>query len=169
MKRVFLILLSFAFPFAMFPGDFVNRFIEKYSENERPLTNVNIGKTMLDRMTENTNDEELKNAFKELKSIRMVSSEDEEDSRYYYHKAHELVKEAFSEYEEMVSVNESNSKISVFMKRESDEQQDLILITIDNSDGFSLITVSGKIDFDSISKLSKSLKSEAGINSMGFN
>lgn len=163
MKKILLILSLLFFSISISADDFVNRFIEKYSESERPLNNVNIGKTMLDRMAENSSDEELKSAFKELTSIRIVSSEEPEDSRYYYDKANELVREAFSDYEEVVSVNESMSRISVFIKRESDEKQNLILITLDNNGKFSLVTVSGKIDFDSISKLSGSLKSEAGI------
>ncbi len=168
MRRTLLILLSLFFSIAVFPSDFVNRFIEKYGESERPLDNVNIGKTMLERMADNTSDEELKNAFKELNSIRVVSSNDKEDSRYYFDKAHELVKDMFTEYEEVVSVNESMSKLSVFMKKESNEKQDLILITLDNGGKFSLITVSGKIDFNSISKLSGSLKNEAGITGSGI-
>jgi len=168
MRRTLLILLSLFFSIAVFPSDFVNRFIEKYGESERPLDNVNIGKTMLERMADNTSDEELKNAFKELNSIRVVSSNDKEDSRYYFDKAHELVKDMFIEYEEVVSVNESMSKLSVFMKKESNEKQDLILITLDNGGKFSLITVSGKIDFNSISKLSGSLKNEAGITGGGI-
>lgn len=164
MKRTLLVILSiFAFT-AVFPGDFVNRFIEKYEEFDRPLNNVNIGKTMLERMADNTNDEELKAAFKELNSIRIVSSDNQEDSKHYFNKANELVKESFADYEEVVSVNESMSKISVFMKRESEEKQNLILITLDSNGAFSLITVSGKIDFNSISKLSGSLKDEASMS-----
>lgn len=164
MKKTLLFIVSlFAFT-AVFPGDFVNRFIEKYEEFERPLSNVNIGKTMLERMADNTSDDELKAAFKELNSIRIVSSDDREDSKHYFNKANELVKESFPDYEEVVSVNESMSKISVFMKRESEEKQDLILITLDSNGTFSLITVSGKIDFNSISKLSGSLKDEASMS-----
>src|SRR5690554_2425989 len=110
MKKILLILSLLFFSISISADDFVNRFIEKYSESERPLNNVNIGKTMLDRMAENSSDEELKSAFKELTSIRIVSSEEPEDSRYYYDKANELVREAFSDYEEVVSVNESMSK-----------------------------------------------------------
>ena len=99
MKRTLLVILSiFAFT-AVFPGDFVNRFIEKYEEFDRPLNNVNIGKTMLERMADNTNDEELKAAFKELNSIRIVSSDNQEDSKHYFNKANELVKESFADYE----------------------------------------------------------------------
>lgn len=163
MRKTLLIIISLFVTIAVFPGDFVNQFIEKYGEVERPLKNVNIGKSMLDQMAENTSDEELKAAFNDLNSIRIVSSDNQEDSKHYFDKAIQLVDEAFSEYQEVASVKESMSKISVFMKKESNEKQDLILITLDANSKFSVITVSGKIDFNSISKLSGTLKDEAGI------
>lgn len=162
MKKALLIIFSLSLSIAVFPGDFVNKFIETYEESERPLSYVNIGKTMLERMAENTGDEELKAAFQELNSIRIVNSDNAEDSRYYFEKANELVKESFLDYEEVVSVNESMSKWSVFMKKENEDLQNLILITIDTNGKFSLITVSGKIDFSSLSKLSGTLNDGTG-------
>lgn len=154
---IIMILLSSA---SLFANDFVSQFIERYSEEDRPLSNVNIGKTMLDKMADNTEDEELKNAFRKLKSIRIVSSDNAKDSRYYFQKANELVREEFSDYEEVVSVNEKNSRISVWMKKENENKQDLILISLDENSKLSIITVSGKIDFKSISKLTGTLKNE---------
>jgi len=63
---ILIILLSSA---SLFANDFISQFIERYSEEDRPLNNVNIGKTMLDKMADNTEDEDLKNAFRKLKSI----------------------------------------------------------------------------------------------------
>jgi hypothetical protein len=160
MRKTLLILFILVVSATVSANDFVTQFIEKYAEEERPLSNVNIGKTMLDKMAANTNDEELKNAFKELSSIRIVSSEDGGDSRYYFKKANELVKEAFGDYEEVVSVNERESKVSVLMKKRDEEMQDLILISLDDNSQLTIITVSGKIDFNSISKLSGSLKND---------
>ena len=154
---IIIILLSSA---SLFANDFVSQFIERYSAEDRPLNNVNIGKTMLDKMADNTEDEELKNAFRELKSIRIVSTENAKDSRHYFQKANELVREEFSDYEEVVSVNEKNSRISVWMKKEDEKKQDLILISLDENSKLTIITVSGKIDFKSISKLSGTLKNE---------
>src|SRR5690554_58806 len=140
MKKLSLILFTLFISLALSAGDFVNRFIEKYGANDRTLNNVNIGKTMLDRMAANTSDEELKNAFKDLNSIRIVSSDDAEDSQHFFDNAHELVKDEFSDYEEVVSVNENMSKISVFMERGNSDNQNLILISLDDSGLFSLIT-----------------------------
>ena len=164
MKRTLSIICALTLSFMVFPGDFVNKFMETYGESERPLSYVNIGKTMLERMAENTKDEELKNAFKELKSIRIVNSENNEDAKHYYEKATQLVKESFSDYEEVVSVNESMAKWSVFMKKENEDHQNIILIMLNSTGQFSLITISGKIDFHSLSKLSGTLKNETEIH-----
>ncbi|NLX65347.1 MAG: DUF4252 domain-containing protein [Bacteroidales bacterium] len=103
----------------------------------------------------------MKNAFKELNSIRIISSDNVDDSKYYFKKANELIKESFYDYEEVVSLNEMGSKISVWVKNLNEEMQSLILFAIENDGKFSVITVSGKINFDSISKLSGSLRSGA--------
>ena len=163
MRRTMLIPILLLTSASLFATGFVTQFISKYSEENRPLNNVNIGKTMLDKMAANTEDDELKNAFKELKSIRIVSSENARDSRYYFEKAHDLIKEEFSDYDEMVSVNEKNSRISVWMKRGDKNTQELILISLDEESHLSIITVSGKIDFKTFSKLSGTLKTEPAL------
>lgn len=163
MRLITLIIVALLSNAPLFATGFITQFIDKYSVEERPLSNVNIGKKMLDKMAANTEDEELKTAFKELKSIRIVSSENTNDSRYYFQKANELVKEEFSDYEEMVSVNDKDSKISVWMKKEDENKQDLILISLDENSKLTIITVSGKIDFKSISKLSGTLKNEPSL------
>lgn len=161
MRIVLLMLFSVVLPSTLFADNFVSLFMEKCAEEERPLNNVNIGRTMLDKMAANTDDEELKNAFKELNSIRIISSDNVDDSKYYFKKANELIKESFYDYEEVVSLNEMGSKISVWVKNLNEEMQSLILFVIENDGKFSVITVSGKINFDSISKLSGSLRSGA--------
>lgn len=161
MRIVLLMLFSVVLPSTLFADNFVSLFMEKCAEEERPLNNVNIGRTMLDKMAANTDDEELKNAFKELNSIRIISSDNVDDSKYYFKKANELIKESFYDYEEVVSLNEMGSKISVWVKNLNEEMQSLILFAIENDGKFSVITVSGKINFDSISKLSGSLRSGA--------
>lgn len=158
MRKILAIWFSLLLPGALLADNFVSVFMERCAEDERPLSNVNIGQAMLDKMAANTDDEELKNTFKELNSIRMINSDNVEDSKYYFKKATELIKESFYDYDEAVSVTEMGSKISVWVKRLGEEKQDLILISLDNGGKLSIITVSGKIDFDSISKLSGSLR-----------
>lgn len=158
MRKIVIVLFSLLLSGGLFADNFVSVFMEKCAEDERRLHNVNIGKTMLEKMAANTDDEELKSAFKELNSIRIISSDNVDDSRYYFKKANELIKESFYDYEEVVSVNEMGSKISVWVKRLDEERQDLILFALESDGKLSIITVSGKIDFNSISKLSGTLR-----------
>lgn len=161
--RTLLVISALMLSVSLFADNFVTQFIDKYVEDKRPVSNVNIGKTMLDEMSENTTDEELKTMFKELNSIRIITTENKRDARHYFKKANELIKEEYNDYEEVVSVNERKSKTHVIMKKLDNETEDLILIALDDKGKFTILSVSGKIDFKSISKLSKSLKDEKDV------
>jgi len=157
-KKTVLIAWLIALPALLSASDVVTLFMERYAEDNRPLNNVNIGKAMLERMAENTTDEELKKTFGMLNSIRMISSDSKRDSRHYFRKAEELISESYSDYQEMVSVNEENRRISVWLKEMSESEQDLILLSLDEEGMFTLINVTGQIDFEALSRLSGSLK-----------
>ncbi|MDK2852862.1 MAG: hypothetical protein PWQ38_1127 [Proteiniphilum sp.] len=161
MKKTVLIAWLIALPALLSASDVVALFMERYAEDNRPLNNVNIGKAMLERMAEETTDEELKKTFSMLNSIRIISSDSKRDSRHYFRKAEELISESYSDYQEVVSVNEENRRISVWLKEMSESEQDLILLSLDEEGKFTLINVTGQIDFDSISRLSGSLKNKA--------
>jgi len=161
MKKTVLIAWLIALPALLSASDVVALFMERYAEDNRPLNNVNIGKAMLERMAEETTDEELKKTFSMLNSIRIISSDSKRDSRHYFRKAEELISESYSDYQEVVSVNEENRRISVWLKEMSESEQDMILLSLDEEGKFTLINVTGQIDFDSISRLSGSLKNKA--------
>ena len=161
MKKSFFIICAILFSASAFAGDFVSKFLQQSVEENRPVNNVNIGKAMLDKMAANTNDEELKNTFKGLTSIRFITTENKKDSKYYFNKANQLAEEEFSDYEEVVSLNERKSKIHVLLKKTDDKKQDLIMIALDENNKLTIITVSGKIDFHSISKISSSITNSA--------
>lgn len=160
MRKMILLCFILTLSASLFANDFVTQFMERYAEENRPLNNVNIGKTMLEKMAENTGDKELGKTFRELNSISIVSSENKRDSRFYFKKANEMIKELYGDYEEVVSVNEKESKISVWMKQGDEETSDLILLSLEENSKFTLITVSGIIDFQNMAKLSGALKEE---------
>lgn len=160
MKKTILIAWLIALPALLIASDFVSLFMERCAEEKRPLNNVNIGETMLETMAENTIDEELKETFRKLKSIRIINSDNKRDSRHYYRKADELIRDSFADYREVVTVNEEDTRVSVWMKEISDKEQDLILLSLDNEGKFTVITVNGEIDLNSISRLSGTLKNE---------
>ena len=160
MKKTILIAWLIALPALLIASDFVSLFMERCAEEKRPLNNVNIGETMLETMAENTIDEELKETFRKLKSIRIINSDNKRDSRHYYRKADELIRDSFADYREVVTVNEEDTRVSVWMKEINDKEQDLILLSLDNEGKFTVITVNGEIDLNSISRLSGTLKNE---------
>lgn len=160
MIRILLIFFTLFLATSVSANDFISRFLKECVETERPVNNVNIGKAMLNKMASNTSDEELKNTFRDLSSIRIITTEDKKDSKFYFEKAKEFAAEEFTDYTEVVSVNERKSKVNILLKKIDEKTQNLILIALDDDSKLTIITVSGNIDFKSISKLSNSLREE---------
>ncbi|MDO5523299.1 MAG: DUF4252 domain-containing protein [Bacteroidia bacterium] len=158
MKRSLLIGFILFLATSVFANDFITKFLREHVEADRPVSNVNIGKAMLNKMASNTDEDELKTTFRELNSIRIITTENRDDSKYYFEKAKEMAYSEFTDYKEVVSVNERMSKINILLKKIDEKTQDLILIALDDDNKLTIITVSGNIDFNSISKLSNSLR-----------
>jgi hypothetical protein len=160
MKNIVFLFL-FIFTTASFAGgDFITEFLNTCVEAKMPVNNVNIGRPMLEKMASNTNDEEVKKTFQNLNSIRIITTENKKDARHYFKKANELIADKFSDYEEVVSVNDKNTKINVVMKNKDNKNQDIIFIGLDDEGKLTIINIAGKIDFHAISKLSDSLNKE---------
>lgn len=160
MKKISFILFFLLSTVSLSAGDFISRFLDKCVEDQRPVNNVNIGKSMLDKMATNTDDDELKKTFRNLSSIRIITCDNKRDARIYFKAAINLAIEEFKDYQELVTVNEKKTKIHIYYKQESEKMQDLIFIGLDEEDKLSIITITGKIDFASIAKLSNSLNKE---------
>lgn len=161
MKGTTLIFLFLLSAVSLSGADFITEFLNTCVEEKRPVSNVNIGKPILEKMASNTNDEELKKIFQNLNSIRIITTEDKKDAHHYFKKANELAAREFSDYQEVVSVNERNTKINVLTKSKDDKNQDIIFIGLDEDNKLTIINITGKIDFHAISKLSDSLSKEA--------
>ncbi|MDR1517048.1 MAG: DUF4252 domain-containing protein [Dysgonamonadaceae bacterium] len=158
MKKYALALFAICLASPIFAGDFITRFLNQCVEGNRLVNNVNIGKTMLNKMIDITGDESLKTAFHDLRSIRLVTTENPSDSKFYFEKARDLASAEFGDYQEVVSVNEKRNKMSVLIREEGSDDQDIILILLDDNHNLTLITLSGKIDLASLSKLSTTLE-----------
>lgn len=160
MKKQILLILTLLACIPVFADDFVTTFMNAHVEEKRPVNNVNIGKTMLGKMAENAEDHELKETLEKLNSIRIITTENKRDAKYYFKKAEKLAEEQFSDFNEVTSINERKSKVQVLLKNLENDLQELILIALDDNCKLTIITVSGKIDFKSFSKLSELLNSE---------
>lgn len=157
MKKYIVAILVLLVTTSVFADDFATKFMATYVEAKRPVNNVSFGKAMLEKMASETDDKELKKTFNGLNCIRIITTEDKRDSKHYFKKATELVKDEFSDFEEVVSLNERKSKVHVLLKETAEDAQDLILIALDDNSKLTIITVSGDIDLNSFSKLSDSL------------
>lgn len=160
MRKVIFIFLFLFTTGPLAGGDFITEFLNTCVEAKRPVSNVNIGRPMLEKMASNTNDEELKKIFQNLSSIRIITTENKKDAHFYFKKANELIADKFSDYQEVVSVNDRNAKINILMKSKDNKNQDIIFIGLDEDDKLTIINITGKIDFHAISKLSDSLNKE---------
>ena len=155
MKIYFLIISLVFSSMNMFAGDFVTRFMDKYAQDKQfAINNVNIGNSMLEKMASHTEDTDLKKTFQNLNSIRIITLDNKKDSKEFYNKAQTLVSEEFADFKEMVSVNDRKTKMNVLFKKIDDKNQELILIGLDADNKLTIISITGKIDFNSISKLS---------------
>ncbi len=160
--KIYFILLGLLFSsMNISAGDFVTRFMEKFSDNRQEINNVNIGRSMLEKMATQTEDEDLKKTFQTLSSIRIITSENKKESRDYFNKAKELVREEFSDFTEMVSINDRRTQMNVLFKRTDEKKQELILLGLDADNKLTIISITGKIDFNSISKLSDTFNKQA--------
>jgi len=155
-KTVTLILILLLTASTLMAGDFVSRFMGLIADENKPLNNVNIGKKMLDKMSDEIEDKDLAKMFHNLNSIRIITCDNIQDSRFYYNKANDFLKENYSDYDEIVSVNDQKNKINTVLKKENNNT-DIILISLDEEGKLSIINVSGKIDLDSFSKLSNTI------------
>lgn len=162
-KQLF-IFLFIALSSSLSADNFITVFLEKCVEDNKPVSNINIGKSMLAKLADKTDDESLKKAFQDLSSIRIITAENTADSRFYFHKAIEFAEVEFPDFEEVVSVNDRKSKVSVLLKKQDESYQELIMIGLDEGNKLTIISISGKIDFNAISKLSDSLKIDKDIN-----
>lgn len=164
MKRHLFIILFIALSSSIFADNFITVFINKCVEEKKPISNINIGRSMLAKLADKTDDEALKKAFQDLSSIRIVTAENTSDSRYYFKKAIEFSKTEFPEFEEVVSINERKSKVSILLKKLDENYQELIMIGLDEDNKLTIISITGKIDFNAISKLSDSIKNDKDIS-----
>lgn len=163
-KNIITLILLMFIATPMFAGDFISDFLKKCVEEKRPVSNINIGKKMLEKLFQTTDDEDLKNAIRDLKSIRLITSEKRNDSKIYFQKAHELIKSDFDDYKELVSVNDRNTKMSILMKQIDSKTQDVIMVGLDEDEKLTIINVTGKVNFKTFSKLSESLSAAKNKN-----
>ena len=156
MKKYLLFGFFFWMNLAVSAQDIIASFLDKHGKDDN-LEIVSIGKKMMgmiDSLAFDTPD--LKEAIKNLETIRIVSSKDTDVNKEYYNSARKLLSEC-KELDELFSMSESGSELTVMTRESKGSIKELILLS-EQPEGFNLISIIGTIDLNVL------LKYSGGIN-----
>lgn len=161
MKKISLILTLAIFPLLITAQNkVVDKLFEKYAGKEG-FTTVLISSKMFSLFSNlETDDEEFDDLMNNLKSIRILATDNDveldKDINFY----DEIMKELkVSEYEELMVIQEKDQNVK-FLIREVDGKIVELLLVSGGKGGNALISIKGDIDLKNISKLSKSMNVE---------
>lgn len=156
MKKIIMgIILSLMTNLAMAQDDAINRFFEKYTENEE-FTQVYITKKMFSLiagLTDSEEDKELKDALNKLEGISILAS-DSTDGIKLYQEAIATI--PIKEYEELMIVKKGKGGVKFLIKEEGKTIKELLML-VGGDDEFVIMSFVGEIDLNQIAKISKKM------------
>ncbi|MFN0014079.1 MAG: DUF4252 domain-containing protein [Saprospiraceae bacterium] len=161
MKRVVLFLSLFVCSaFASAQNDAINRFFDAYLDDER-FTVVFVSPKMFNIVSKISTDDPDWERFRDvvggLKGLRVLTAEGIDNGMTLYKEA--LGKIPASEYEELVTVRDGKENVRIWVKDSGNIINELLLL-VGAPDEFVLMSLTGKIDLDKISSLTKGLNIE---------
>ena len=134
-------------------SEVINKFFAKYNEDER-FTSVFVSGRMFSMFSEVAEEQsqEMKKMMNDLKGLRILSSEKIDGTRLY--------KEAFADfnrsgYEELLKIS-GEEELIFLIKEEAGQINELLMLT-GNQQKFFLMSIVGKIDLKTLSKLAGSM------------
>ena len=134
----------------------VDKLFEKYADKEG-YTSVVITKYMFGLFSniETEDDDEYMNMIKNLKSIRILSGPEQDASGVNFYD--EVIgKLPEGEYNELMVIHDSEQDIKFLVKEEKDVVTELLMVVGGSNDNI-LISITGRIDMKTVSKLSESM------------
>jgi len=134
--------------------DAIGKFFGKYVEDSR-FTVVSVSPKMfrlLSKVNWDTIPADLKQTVTRLHSLRILSTET--TPLQFYKEA--LSKIDMKEYEELITIRSRNDNVRFVIKEAGGVVHELLMIAVDE-DGFTLLSFTGDIDLDKLSRLSSSL------------
>lgn len=147
---------------AALPGqnDAINRFFNQYMDDER-FTVVFVSPKMFNLVSKISTDDEDWEKFREvvggLTGLRVLTSDSLENGLKLYKDA--LSKVPATEYSELLTVRDGQENVRIWVKDSGNIINELLLL-VGSPDEFVLLSLTGKIDLDKISELSKGLDIE---------
>lgn len=141
-------------------NDAINRFFATYMDDER-FTVVFVSPKMFNIVSKISADDPEWEKFREviggLKGLRVLAAEAIENGNSLYKEA--LGKVPAAEYEELVTVRDGKENVRIWVKESGNIINELLLL-VGAPDKFTLMSLTGKIDLDKISSLTKGLDFE---------
>lgn len=140
--------------------DPVDRVFEKYSGKEG-FTTVYITSKMFSLFSEaEVEDEEFNDLVNSLKSIRILATDDSENSDASINFYKEIMDELpVDEYEELMVVQEKDQQLKFLVKEKEGRIVELLLVAGGSGDN-ALIDIRGNIDLKKVAQLSKMINVE---------
>lgn len=145
------IIFFLLFTLSVFAQDAAGVFLEKYGKDDN-LEVISIGKKMFGMMDDaSIGDLDIKAVIDGLENIKIIKSKDANLNDDYFDSAMKTLEKS-GEYQQL----KTNGNFSVLMIKENrNVVKELVFISTDSDNGFSLISLTGNIDMDMLTKISK--------------
>lgn len=159
MKKMILLLSLFLMTAAtaFSQNDAINRFFNQYMDDER-FTVVFISPKMFNLVSKISTDDEDWENFREvvggLTGLRVLTADSIDTGLTLYKEA--LSKVPANEYAELLTVRDGKENVRIWVKDSGNVIHELLLL-VGAPDEFVLLSLTGQIDLDKISELSKDL------------
>lgn len=141
-------------------NDAINRFFNQYMEDER-FTVVFISPKMFNLVSKISTDDEDWEKFRgvvgDLTGLRVLTADSIGNGIALYKEA--LAKVPAGEYSELLTVRDGGENVRIWTKDSGTVINELLLL-VGSPDEFVLLSLTGRIDLDKISELSKDLDIE---------
>jgi hypothetical protein len=138
-------------------NDAINRFFSQYMDDER-FTVVFVSPKMFSLVskisTEDPDWEKFRDVVGGLTGLRVLTSDSISDGLKFYKEA--LTKVPAGEYDELLTVRDGKENVRIWVKDNGNIINELLLL-VGAPDEFVLLSLTGKIDLDKVSNLSKGL------------
>ncbi|MCZ4408304.1 DUF4252 domain-containing protein [Cryomorphaceae bacterium 1068] len=154
-KKLILSVATVAMTFSVMAQDAIDRYFSKYADDPE-FTSITISSKMFGLFsnieTDDPDNKEVLDAMKDLTGIRIISSDDSESNVDYQ----AAIKVIGKEYEMLMSVDDKDEKVRFFVREESGQIAELFMI-VGGKGNLFLMSISGIIDLEKISKISKNM------------
>lgn len=138
--------------------DFSTLFLKAY-DNDSIFTQVTISPKMMEEILQSDAqiNEDMAEVISELKSLRMLIANSAGDE--HFAQTLGVIEKNRKRYQYLTSHEEANDSCRILVRKKNDRIVELVMVMLKN-EGFMLVDITGVIKPESISTLTKSLKSE---------